>query len=139
MSSVETVLDLAPALCVSLEAAVRAAALETGKEIVEEAQRSIREYAKHGRAYRRDEEEYTASAPGEPPANVSGDLADSITVEPTEDGAEVKVTDRIAHTMEFGSEGGKVAARPFLVPAVESQREAHKARIADALRGGLGS
>lgn len=130
---------------VALQSAVQGACVETAEAIVEEAQYSIRAMPKHGRTYPRphvgegaEGGTYTASAPGEPPANVSGDLADSIAWEPTGEGAEVTADNFIAHTMEFGSAGGKIAPRPFLHPAADSQSEEHIARVIKAVRSVTG-
>jgi hypothetical protein len=75
---------------------------------------------------------WSAQSPSEPdeaPAAVSGELAGSITVEPTA-GGEVRVGSAVAHgqLLEFGTE--VMAARPWLRPAVERVR----GRLSDIVR-----
>ena len=92
------------------------------------AQESIRGGSKTGRRYSKKGKTWTASAPGEAPANVEGDLADSIAAKAGQGGeAETVVTDWKAHTMEFGTAGGRLdgaTVRAFIHEARESARPA---------------
>lgn len=116
-----------------LDQAIRDALLEAAQTIAEEARESIRSRPKSGREYRRGGISWTASAPGEPPANVTGALADSITAQAEPNGASIVATNEIAHTMEFGTAGGKIAPRPFMVAAADAKRTEVETQIAAAV------
>ncbi len=78
---------------------------------------------KSGRVYKRGEREHQASAPGEPPAIDMGALVNSIYVgKPGPGTRDVGATMEYASYLEFGT--SRMAARPWLIPAVESQRDA---------------
>lgn len=138
MADVVVVSDISAAVARAIESGVRSSVLEIAREIAAEAQESIRSRPKSGRTYRRGGRSYTASAPGEPPANVTGALADSITARADGDGAIVSATGEIAHTMEFGTAGGKIAPRPFLVPAAEAKRAELEKSVSAAVRAVTG-
>jgi len=72
-----------------------------------------------GRVYIRAGRIHHASAPGEPPAIDTGNLINSIQVEPTRTGAVVYSTSEYAPHLEFGTV--KMGARPFFQPAVERE------------------
>ena len=77
---------------------------------------------KHGEQYRRGQKWHTASAPGEAPAIDTSNLANSIREDfPAELTGVVFTPSEYAPPLEFGAAGGKVAARPFLVPAAEAE------------------
>lgn len=68
--------------------------------------------------------QHQASAPGEAPANETGNLAAGIKAEQVGELAwEVVFSAEYAAALEFGTEDGKIAARPVLGPALESVRE----------------
>jgi phage gpG-like protein len=77
--------------------------------------RKIESPPKTGRIYGT----HQASAPGEPPANDTGELAASITVE--SDGETVTLAARApyAPTLEYG--GAKIAPRPFFWNTIEDR------------------
>lgn len=78
--------------------------------------------------------QHQASAPGEAPANEIGNLADSIFLHRTGDLAvEVVAPAEYAAALEFGTEDGKIAPRPFLGPALEHVREPFLADVVAAL------
>ena len=84
---------------------------------------SIRAEPKTGKVRKRDG--HVASAAGEPPASDTGILANSIStaIYTSDTSAEAHVvasTDYAAH-LEFGTQ--KMAARPFMQPALERNRE----------------
>jgi hypothetical protein len=63
---------------------------------------------------------HQASAPGESPANWTGQLANSIEAIRTGTySSEVRVGSNHGAALELGTADGKLAARPFLFPAVE--------------------
>lgn len=72
----------------------------------------------------------TPSAPGEPPARISGDLSESVTIQgphPTAGGYEARVgpTTRYGRIQELGGTAGNGAtlpARPYLAPALDNVR-----------------
>jgi len=104
--------------------AIRKAFYFVGKDLVSEARSSILRKPKSGRTYvvykggRR--RLHRSSAPGEAPANLTGDLRRSV---------DFKV--RGGNQMEFGADtpyarrlelgGGNIAARPYLIAAIEKE------------------
>jgi hypothetical protein len=113
--------------------------LPAAQAVAEEARLSITSRPKSGRVYKRPSGTHQASAPGEPPANDTGKLAASIVARSTgREGAEVVADGELAHTMEFGTTGGKVAPRPFMVPAAQNSRDAVRDAVADAIRKAFG-
>lgn len=103
----------------------------TALAIVGHAQKAIQRGPKTGAVYG----DHQASAPGEPPASDTGNLARSITVDglTTEDSAVITVRSPYAAALEFGTDDGKIAERPFLRPAVA----AHKQMLIDLLKEAL--
>lgn len=133
--SVTIVRDISLAVAGNIDDAVRAALEQSARMIAQEAQESIRARAKSGRQYSRGGRTWTASAPGEAPANVTGALADSISSRlesPTS--AAAVATGQLAHTMEFGTAGGKIAPRPFMAPAAEAKRAEIAAIVTSAVK-----
>ena len=122
----------------AIQKAVRRAEREIADSTAEKIRCSFRK-PKSGRTYKRKPRgSYRASAPGEPPANVTTTLSESVGAVYLDDGAEIVVTDEMAHTMEFGTAGGKIAARPFLAPEVDEMTRTLPEAIADAVRSGVG-
>lgn len=97
-----------------------------------EAKDSMRK-AKHGKKYKRKSVEHVASAPGEPPAVDTGRLIGSVNHNITEDGltALIGILDlsnvRYGKFLEYGT--GRIAARPWLFPALEKNRANIEKRI----------
>lgn len=86
-----------------------------------------------------DDGVHQASAPGEAPANDTGNLARGIEWRMT--GAtegELTVAAEYAAALELGSEDGTLAPRPFLGPAVEANEASFQAACAVALREATG-
>ncbi|UOF79248.1 phage protein [Caudoviricetes sp.] len=83
-----------------------------------EAQKSILRGPKTGRVYKRGKGFHQASAPGEAPANDLGFLANNVKAEMTDDlvASTFSLAPYSVH-LEYGTR--KMAARPFLRPAVE--------------------
>lgn len=80
---------------------------------------------------------HQASAPGEAPANWTGELVDSIQIRPVDaTTVDVAVTAEYAARLEYGE--GAIAARPFLTPAADEVRAQFTEQIAEFLRSGLG-
>ncbi len=83
----------------------------------------IRTGSRSGRVYQTSRGPHQASAPGEPPASLTGDLAASIThrkMTKSSDVISVGSNSYYAKTLEFGGfneQGRYIAARPFLYPA----------------------
>lgn len=75
-----------------------------------------------GRSYQRGGKVHVASAPGQPPAIDYGFLINSIHSEEEKDGATVATNAEAAVPLEFGT--AKMAARPFMRPGVDNNREA---------------
>jgi len=73
---------------------------------------------KHGRRYKRGSRFHIASAPGEAPAVDTGNLINTIKTEIKSDTeATITIPAAYAEALEFGS--SKIAARPFVRPAIE--------------------
>ena len=94
--------------------------LDVSPMIVRDARRRITEPPKTGRLYFRNGSIHQASAPGESPANLTGDLRDSIYAETTSPYRLQLIADENyaphAIWMEFGTEDGRIAPRPFIRP-----------------------
>lgn len=137
--SVTVVFDISGQVADRIRAGVHEAIQGGARAITQEAQDSIRSRAKSGRRYSRRGQSWTASAPGEPPANVTGALASSITPrEIGQNAADVLATADIAYTMEFGTAGGKVAPRPFMEPAARTKEPEVVAAVIQAVRRSAG-
>lgn len=94
---------------------------QTGLRILRRAQRSMAE-PKHGRVRVRGRKTHQASAPGEAPAVDMGFLRGSMGMEMEGDlVAAVYAAAAYAARLEFG--GGRIAARPFMRPAMEEEAE----------------
>jgi hypothetical protein len=118
-----------PALLRQLEAAAGRVVLETAENIADRARASM-QAPKHGRVYGA----HQASAPGEAPAELSGDLIGSIGH--AMDGATIAyafATDDKAPWLEVGN--GRVEARPAFVPAAEAEEPLFVDAMRDALGG----
>jgi HK97 gp10 family phage protein len=98
-----------------LDAELRKAVAEAAEAIRDDAIKSLRSGGSRTAKGR-------ASAPGEPPARQSGRLQRSIVVEldPSRPSAKVIATADYARALEFGTR--RMAARPFLRPALERNR-----------------
>lgn len=113
------------ALAAESEREVSAALFAGGEMIQVEAQRSITAGAVSGKAH-------VPSAPGEPPNNDTGVLANNIeTTQPAK--LRVRVTSSAGYSagLEFGT--SKVAARPFMRPARDKKKAEVKALVEKAL------
>jgi len=82
---------------------------------------------------------HRASAPGEAPASDTGRLVNSINSYAVGNGEAISVAGRgtvkYATMLEFGT--SKMAARPFMFPALEKSKAWISARIQDAVRRGI--
>lgn len=106
-----------------LERTLSQALLEAGEEVRAEA-RALLDEPGGGRP----------SAPGEPPRRDTGRLRDSVFVRPAARGPGAEVgcgLDYGAH-LEFGTR--RMAARPWLAPALEAARPRVRARLARAVQ-----
>jgi HK97 gp10 family phage protein len=79
--------------------------------MAEEMKKSITSGAKSGRRYG----SHISSAPGQSPANWTGELLKSIKVQKMKGIAFVYITAKYAQFLEFGT--SKMRARPFIIPA----------------------
>jgi len=76
---------------------------------------------------------HQASAPGEPPARLSGNLAKSIKIQRVNQYATaVRVTEEYAIFLEYGT--GKIEPRPFMTVAATLAQKAMSRRISRILR-----
>jgi HK97 gp10 family phage protein len=84
---------------------------ESSVYMAEEMKKSITSGAKSGRRY----SSHTSSAPGQAPANWTGQLLKSIKVQKMKGISFVYITAKYAQFLEFGT--SKMRARPFIIPA----------------------
>lgn len=131
-SSVNTVKGLEDLKNIS-QSSVRRSMYTVGDNIKREARRLILEPPKTGRIYRLElrgvKVYHQASAPGEPPANFTGDLRNTVDYRVKgfnqliiKAGSENKVF--YAGDLEFGTQDGRILPRPYLHPAIrKSQRD----------------
>jgi HK97 gp10 family phage protein len=98
-----------------------------------DAQQLITRGPKTGRVYGK----HQASAPGQPPANDTGNLVRSITVDPVTEEEMVTVTCRApyAAALELGTDDGKIKERPFMRPAANRNKKAVSELMKEAHRG----
>ena len=107
---------------------LRLSLYEVGKDIKSEAKRSILEPPKTGRLYRLRLRgvmvSHRASAPGEAPADFTGDLRKSVDYR-VKGSTELRISAgsqkvHYAGTLEFGGDNGvsKILPRPYLRPAI---------------------
>lgn len=85
---------------------------------------------------------HTASAPGEAPANEHDKLMATLESTPTgETSALVSgggpEAPYLAEDLEFGSPGGKIAARPLFVPAADAMKPVLVENLTEAIRSVL--
>ena len=101
-----------------------------------EAVKSIQEGGKSGVIYQKynPRRVHQASAAGEPPASDTGLLASNISLDIDPDGLGASVDSRADYSsfLEFGT--SKMAARPFMQPALEVNRKKIKANMAEELK-----
>ena len=140
-------------LVVNQKKKLRATMRKAGAEVASVAKSMIRNSARSGRTYRGSSGSYTASSPGQPPANLSGTLVRSIAVRPFKSGEGVAVRARVFYALflEKGAKGGGgrskrsrnrrgapvtarvLLARPFLETALESRASSISSRIRAAI------
>lgn len=99
-----------------MEARARAVVAEFGEDMLQE-MRDLMEGPKSGRYYGA----HQASAPGEAPAILTGQLIGSLTAEPRGLSVVVGASDEKALWLEYGTRF--MSARPFFTPMVEKARE----------------
>jgi HK97 gp10 family phage protein len=112
-------------------------AMMAGGEVLQGAIKISFQGSKGGRTYKRGGKSHTASAPGEPPAIDYGFLLGSIKgklTNTTETSATVEVSadKEYAGRLEFGT--GKMAARPFMRPAMDKNKEKITEAVAVTLK-----
>jgi HK97 gp10 family phage protein len=108
----------------------------SAKKVEEEAKRSIAEGNKSGKIYIRRSVAHRASAAGEAPASDTGRLLNSIATRLQTNAKEALIVAgnsivRYARFLEFGT--SKMAARPFMVPALEKSKAFIRARLNEAV------
>lgn len=103
---------------------IRRGLLDVAPEIEREVVRMIKEPPKTGRLYSFGGRIHQASAPGEAPADLTGQLAESVGSEVTSP-TQLVIGDDISaphgEWMEFGTDDGRIAPRPHLKPAALSK------------------
>lgn len=121
----------------ALYARIRSAAerglVAATEEVRTEAISLILDTPKTGRIYRRRGVYHQASAPGEPPASDTGRLVKSIRTEFDFDRlvGRVIASTKYAALLETGT--SRMAARPFMRPALANKRDAITARLNEAV------
>jgi len=119
----------------AVEAELKKGLYASAKKVEGEAKRSITAGGKTGRIYKRRSVTHQASAPGEAPASDTGALVNrGFRVEPEDTSLSVAVIvgTEYAKALEFGTT--KMAARPFMFPALEKSKAWIAERLAQAVR-----
>lgn len=88
---------------------------EAADKMAKEMKNSILSGAKSGKQYFKNGARHTASAPGQPPANQTGDLVKSIKVSKERNKSIISINKNYAVYLEFGT--SKMRPRPFIIPA----------------------
>lgn len=103
------------------EKGLQALVARTAIRVQVDAVRSIQRGPKTGRVYRRGSVTHRASAPGQPPATDTGALASSVARVDGKLEAAVGTGLEYGKHLEFGT--STIKARPWLIPALEKNRE----------------
>lgn len=139
IQGLDKLLKVTGAVSDEVEKEVAKGLFASAKKIEGDAKRSILNGEKTGRTYKRGNVLHRASAPGQAPASDTGWLVNSINSYLGERLTALVVAGRglvsYARHLEFGT--SKMAARPFMFPAVEQNREWITARLATAIRTAL--
>ena len=114
---------------IDVDRELSAAVMGTAQNIRTKAIKSIQRPPKTGATYQKTKPKrrHVASAPGQAPATDTGRLAGDIKADISGKRAEVYTDLEYAAPLEFGTRN--MAARPFMLPAMESEREAWNRRI----------
>jgi phage gpG-like protein len=127
-----TVQDNIPGLLAQMRRRGRVVVSKTTHDVEAEIKLSMAE-PKHGRTYKRGQKTHQASAPGEAPAIDFSHLVNSIQTHVEELEGAVGTNAEQGPTLEFG--GTKIAARPFLAPAIEKVRPEFEAATRQIVEG----
>ncbi len=119
---------------------IQAGLYASAQQVRTEAIKSVQAGDKSGRVYKRRTVMHRASAPGEAPASDTGRLVNSIQAYNNPGGSEAFVvagrgTVLYAALLEFGT--SRMAARPFMVPALEKSRAWINDRLRTAFQRGI--
>lgn len=114
------------------EAETARAVRATAQAIRNDAIISVKSHLSAGKVYTRGTVKHVASKPGSPPNQDRGTLTRNIRVTMNDDlTADISSNAPYSAALEFGT--SDMAARPFMTPAVEGQREKHKERLQKAI------
>lgn len=97
--------------------------------------RSIKNSPATGRTYKRGSLSHTASSPGNPPITDEGNLVKSISASVGELEAEIGAYEPYSSYLEFGTR--RMAARPFMFPAMEQERKTFFKRMDQAIKSAV--
>jgi HK97 gp10 family phage protein len=89
---------------------------DSANNVAKEMKKSIITGSKSGRQYFIKGRRHQSSAPGQPPANSTGQLVRSIKVKKTNNGQEVTIDAEYAAFLEYGT--SRMRPRPFIMPAL---------------------
>lgn len=89
---------------------------ESANNVAKEMKKSILTGSKSGRQYFIKGRRHQSSAPGQPPANSTGQLVRSIKVKKINNGQEITIDANYAAFLEYGT--SKMRPRPFIFPAL---------------------
>lgn len=101
--------------------------LDSADKLKETMVKSIASGAKSGNTYTRNGMSHQSSAPGQPPANDTGNLVESIKVEKKKDFSIVKIDADYAGYLEYGT--SKMRPRPFILPAITKIKKALMSKL----------
>lgn len=94
--------------------------------------RSIKNSPATGRTYKRGSVSHTASSAGNPPVTDEGNLVKSISASVGNLEAEIGAYEPYSSFLEFGTR--RMAARPFMFPAMEQERKTFMSRMDRAMK-----
>jgi HK97 gp10 family phage protein len=89
---------------------------DSANNVAKEMKKSILTGSKSGRQYFIKGRRHQSSAPGQSPANSTGQLVRSIKVKKTNNGQEVTIDAEYAAFLEYGT--SRMRPRPFIMPAL---------------------
>jgi len=132
---VKIVLERIPEIFTIVKSAVMEAELHTAQELAQAMREKITSGSKSGEVYGG----HQASAPGEAPADWHHGLLESIGSVPISGGgasafAGGESAPYEAEDLEYGSPGGKIAARPLVTPTAEEFKPIFVANISQAVK-----
>lgn len=140
--ALKVLMDKTPQAIAAVNIGLKEAVTAACNGLQADIQTSIRTGPRTGRIYYRKGRTHQASAPGEPPAEDYGDLAESVNVDLSRIGVltgEVRVDDEAGEHLEYGAPAANLAPRPFFGPATERMEQVFPAIAEEKCKSKLGA